>query len=201
MITKNAKNFIKLCNTHKGNSKFDIPSGILKDASGTICTYCYGTLGNPFANTASIATKLQADESHGANSGLYLRFGTGTTAPTELDYCLESEIADYSVITSVKNSSTYSSSFNEDGTKFITTLVINMVLQNIGTVDLQINELGITKGLHRFTGATGISAYDSILLYREVLAEPITVVPQGVFSVTKTVSVEQDTGYEVLVNS
>lgn len=196
MVTRNAKNFIKLCNTHKGNTAFDIPSGILKNTTGNFDTYCRGTLQHPFENTAALASRLQ-DEKNSKNSGLCLRFGTGTTAPTELDYCMESEIANYTVITSVKNSSKYTSAFNDDKTKFVRTLFIDMVLQNTGTEDIQINELGITKGLHYNNTSGGTNLFDSILLYREVLSEPITVAPQVVFSVTKTISVEQDTGYDI----
>lgn len=199
MITKSVKNYIKLCNLHKGSTKFYIPDGLLKNASGGFPTYRSETaLVHPFAATITMATALETDTSHATNSGLRLRFGTGTTAPTETDYCMESEIANYSIISTVKNNSTYSVGYNEDSTKYVTTLNVDMVLQNTGTEEIQINELGISRGFHSFKGATGITRYDSILLYREVLSETITVAPQGVFSITKTIVIEQETGYEIL---
>ena len=101
------------------------------------------------------------------NSRGYILLGTGTTAPTADDYCLESQITENLSCDSVSVSRT------------TTTKTYTATFSNSGTSDMTVTEIGYALRMCYYIGSSSDTyTYDNFLMDRTVLETPITI-PAG----------------------
>ena len=101
------------------------------------------------------------------NSRGYILLGTGTTAPTADDYCLESQITENLSCDSVSVSRT------------TTTKTYTATFSNSGTSDMTVTEIGYALRMcYYIRSSSDTYKYDNFLMDRTVLDTPVTI-PAG----------------------
>lgn len=97
--------------------------------------------------------------------------GTGNTAATDEDYCLESQIT-----SNMSGTIAYTKGTDTGDVPWIK---LNIVLQNSSASDVTIKEIGLKGGMHYATSAGGARSSQAVFLIdRTVLTTPVTV-PAG----------------------
>lgn len=153
MILNNYWNLFAYTSTHWMSNGGDVPIPIvpINNANHSVYSY-YSDEDSPW--------KLRYP--------LSARVGTGTTAPTLSDYCLDNDV------TSSISSYTVNSNTAYSNNQLLTTITISG--QNNTANPITITEIGITKYI-RFND--GSHYYENqVLLVRELLDEPVEV-PSG----------------------
>ena len=119
------------------------------------------------ANENAVKTtfrRLNAPVTNSSSQGTYIRVGTGTTAPTEDDYNLETWNSDI-VCDSI------SSAYTPNSTKSYTATFSNTTAN-----DVQVTEIGLFVTMAIFTDSA--TNDEDVLLDRTILSTPITI-PAG----------------------
>lgn len=109
-------------------------------------------------------------------------FGSGTTPPTAEDYNLDSPFYKMPVDETLKYlSESITGGVDEDGNCIVT---FTDTTQNVGQTSITISEVGI------FTSTTHVPTQPAqmFLVFREVLAEPITIAPGATKTITTVVT-------------
>lgn len=176
MLTATAKRFLKY---QKGevflpNFKANTPSIVFVPVKGCSGTEKWGGLS--FGDFPNKMVTSMVESGSGASSGV--AFGTGTTAPTENDYTIESIISSGLTLSSTPSKQYY---FDSENDKYY--VYYDFTLANNTESDISISEVclfatiypGDTKGV---TPSTSVYNNFSILIDRTVLETPI-VIPAG----------------------
>lgn len=132
--------------------------------------------GIALTNSDNTLIKKSTELSSGNYTYFTINVGTGTTAPTYDDYILENPITSTSSLEVV---STTLSDLGFDSTTKTWGKRISRCFRNLTSSTMTISEVGIYGSCN-----TNGSAAMWVLLYREVLAEPITVEPDQKFEVS-----------------
>lgn len=105
-----------------------------------------------------------------------LQLGTGTTPPTEDDYCLESVIPDEMLSDQMSSVSYW---MNTD-TK--TLYVVTHTVRNNSSSPITVSELGISFRFRCLTSSSTAASYANFLLSRTVLENPVTIQPGEMYT-------------------
>lgn len=125
----------------------------------------------------SAINSLSTLDTKPTNSRGYILLGTGTTAPTADDYCLESQITENLSCDSVSVSRT------------TTTKTYTATFSNSGTSDMTVTEIGYALRMcYYIRSSSNTYTYDNFLMDRTVLDTPVTIPAGESRTVTYTLS-------------
>ena len=130
----------------------------------------YTAQGNckPFSMASKIS--LMTSYSNSSTDALIL-VGSGTTPVTLDDYVLES------LITTVSKDSASGNiiyTIDNDSKSLTEKTIIEISVKNTGTESIVVSEIGLAQTVY----ITSASNYTTVLLYREVLDNPVTIAPE-----------------------
>lgn len=164
MITRNFKNLIRgLFYSASSTSSVSVPKCRLRNTSGDYI--------NNDVYLGYLGTKNQ-----------YKRFdvGTGTTAPTIDDYCMENENTDLQQL-SLYIRPNYTDDNSNSPSYIADIITITATYKNNTSNNITISEMGFS--------VSSYSNYNNkYLLCHEVLDEPVTIEPNKVYTFTMTIN-------------
>lgn len=148
--------------------------------SGSSCYFdanSYQSLQEIWKSAINSLSTLDTIPTNSQNSRGYILLGTGTTAPTADDYCLESQITENLSCDSVSVSRT------------TTTKTYTATFSNSGTSDMTVTEIGYALRMcYYIWSSTDIYTYDNFLMDRTVLDTPVTIPAGESRTITYTLS-------------
>ena len=168
MITKNYKNHIYciLACRNDSNAKGMLPIRAYNNTVYYDNGYGYSSFPN------NISTNLVTSAS---STGIMV--GTGTTAPTEDDYKLESQIT-----SGISSSVNRDNGMDSNGNPYVQ---YDITITNTSSSSITISEIGYQQKIYATTTQGGTSASDRTCLFdRTVLDEPVTI-PSGSYGVIR----------------
>lgn len=180
MILNNYKAFLNFYNTAAftySNSTSGVHTATkMKKLNGENISALTGFTASYSTAISNLGNAIQS------KTNLFLRLGTGITAPTAEDYCLESDVT-----SSLSNISyTRSTQLSDDGMSV--TVTLNITGFNNTQSDILVSEYAIVK--HIATANTVNTSfdtfYDETLFSRDVLTQPITLEAGKGFALTVT---------------
>ena len=176
MLTKIAKKLLsyQMANVFVPNFQSDTPGATFIPIKGLAGTEKWGGLkfGGFYTNLITSMTES------GQNATFGFAFGTGTTAPTEDDYTIESIISSGLSLTG-----TPQKQYNLDSETGVYTVYYDLTLANTSESDITINEVCNFSCVYPTTNkgdspTTNVYNYFSVLMSRTVLDTPL-IIPAG----------------------
>ena len=142
--------------------------------SGIVGTAAYGNSSTYRCNVDPFSsTSLNVQTSYNSGyKGINVLVGSGTTPVTADDYILESLIT---TVEKQNSSVVIDYKIDNDSKSIATKMTIKVAIKNTGTENITISEIGLYET--PYTGS-GSNSSKCVLLYREVLNNPITLAPE-----------------------
>ena len=184
MWLNNLNNLQKYLSVSYGkNGKLDNYPVYLASGSIASFTYIYTPAGIMGYDKANLLTSTATSKVSSNGGGLYLGVGGSDTEVSVYDYNLGSQIT---TISSPANTSTWSETIDEG--KCVRVQNINLDIKNTSSETIVIKEIGLYCRCN-----TGYNSSHYVLIYREVLEDPITL------EASQTVNFQKEVTYTLML--